>query len=112
MRLKAIQLIALDDYKLIIKYDTGEAKFIDLKDEIFKYDCWKELRDEDVFKKAFIDEFDDAPCWSDNLDMDPVEIYYMGVLMSEEEVMFQRRLEMAKRIMEENKSLFERLSKL
>ena len=30
--------------------------------------------------------------------------------MSEEEV-FQRRLEMAKRIYEENKSLFERLSK-
>lgn len=31
--------------------------------------------------------------------------------MSEEEA-FQRRLEMALRIMEENKSLFERLSKL
>lgn len=79
MELQAINMMILDNYKLIIEYHTGEIKFIDLKDIIFAHDCWEELRDETIFKQAFIDEFDDAPCWPNhNLDMDPIEVYFLG----------------------------------
>ena len=50
MELQAINMMILDNYKLIIEYHTGEIKFIDLKDIIFAHDCWEELRDETIFK--------------------------------------------------------------
>lgn len=108
MSMYAVKMTVLDDYKLIIEYDTGEYKFIDLKDIIFKYDCYKKLRDEEFFKQAFIDEFNDAPCWPNNLDMDPVEVYYMGVIISATDY----RLAIARQIMKDHKELFERLAKL
>lgn len=83
MELEVKTMIILNDYKLIIEYKTKEIKYIDLKEIIFTHDCWKELRDESVFKQAFIDEYNDAPCWPNrNLDMDPIEIYYKGLTIN------------------------------
>ena len=80
MELSAIKLIILDNYKMIIKYNTGETKYIDLKNIIMTNECWKELKDESTFKQAYIDDFGDAPCWPNhNLDMDPVKVYNTGI---------------------------------
>ena len=79
--LNALKIIALDDYKLHITYDTGEVKYINLKNIIFKHDCYKQLRNMDFFRQVFVDDFGNAPCWPDNLNMDPVEIYHMGLIV-------------------------------
>ena len=75
MYLNAVKVLALDDYKLHITYDDGRVKYIDLKERIFKYDCWKELRDINFFRQVFVDEFGNAPCWPNDVDMDPINIY-------------------------------------
>ena len=82
MELQVVEMKILNDYKLILTYHTGEEKFIDLKSIIFAHDCWKELQDESLFKQAFIDEFGDAPCWPNNIEMDPVEVYYASILIN------------------------------
>lgn len=76
-------IIPTNEYALIIQYETGEIKYIDLKDEIFKYDCWKELRNIEYFNLVYVDEFGDGPCWPNNIEMNPIRIYNQSINMLE-----------------------------
>ena len=88
MRLKVLNILAYDNYDLILFYDTDkskniEIKLINLKETIFKNDCWKDLRDINLFKQVFVDDFGDGPCWPNDIEMEPISIYYDSILLFE-----------------------------
>ena len=86
MQLLVLNIIPTNNYELIIQYivdGNTETKYIDLSEEIFKYQCWESLRDIDVFKKVFVDDFNDGPCWPNNIDMNPIRIYNQSIDIKE-----------------------------
>ena len=73
---KAISVMPLDDYKLLIEYITGKRKIFDVKPYI-KGEWYGELIDEDTLKP-------DHPCgttveWEDGQDISPHELYELSV---------------------------------
>jgi hypothetical protein len=45
------------DYKIFLKFNTGESGEVDLKETVFKYEVAEPLRDPEVFAKFTLDLF-------------------------------------------------------
>jgi hypothetical protein len=71
-----ISVKALDDHKLLLKFDTGETKIIDLK-PVLDFGRFSELKDEKMFKTAKV-SFDTVE-WANKLDLDPEYLYEESV---------------------------------
>ena len=61
-----------DDYKLIIKFSTGEEKIYDAKDDI-NHGIFQSLRDKNIFSSARIAR--GTVVWNDDLDIAPETLY-------------------------------------
>ena len=72
MYLSIIDVKALEDYKLLLKFENNEEKIFDVKPylEIGKF---QELKDENLFKSVKIC-FDSIE-WDNQLDLDPELLY-------------------------------------
>ena len=84
--LLVLNIIPTNNYELIIQYlvdEKTEVKYIDLSKEIFEYECWRMLRDINIFKKVFVDDFNDGPCWPNHIDMNPLRIYNQSINIEE-----------------------------
>ena len=53
---------ALDDYKLWVRFESGETKEVDFK-PLLKKTAFKPLNDIEVFKNVYVDY--GAPVWND-----------------------------------------------
>ena len=66
----------LDDFKLWVRFNTGEAKIFDFK-PFLDYPAFAPLADKDVFRAVYIDY--GVTVWNDgNIDIAPETLYREG----------------------------------
>lgn len=67
-----IDVIARDDYSLLLQFDTGESRCFDMRPYLEK-GVFVRLQDPALFKQAFVAL--DAVCWPGDLDIAPETLY-------------------------------------
>lgn len=72
MRPKAINVEVLNDYKLKITFDNGEMGIFDVT-PYFKFRIFKELKDNNKFKKVKVEGLSIE--WENGADICPDELY-------------------------------------
>ena len=72
MRPKAIDVIALKDYKLEVLFDNNERKIFDVK-PYFKFKIFKELEDTKKFRRVKVSGLSIE--WENGADICPDELY-------------------------------------
>lgn len=75
-----IEVKALDDYLLYIKFQNGEEKIYDMK-EMLKFDYYKNLRNREIFKTVCVSGI--TLRWSTGEDIAPEKIYFNSVPLEE-----------------------------
>lgn len=70
---KISKVEVVENYKLILYFETGEKKLYDMKKN-FKYECFKNLRNWEIFKtvKAVGETIE----WETGEDINPEELYF------------------------------------
>ena len=71
-----IEVKALENFLLYIKFQNGEEKIYDMK-EMLKFDYYKNLRDKENFKKVTV--FGITLKWSTGEDIAPEKIYFNSI---------------------------------
>jgi hypothetical protein len=70
----------LDDYRLWLRFSTGETKEFDFK-PLLDYPCFKPLSDKRIFDRVYVDY--GIPTWDDgNIDIAPEWLYDKGILIN------------------------------
>jgi len=67
-----IDVIPLKDYKLKLKFDTGETKIFDISPYL-SWGRFSELNDISLFRRVFVNL--DSIEWPNGLDLDPEILY-------------------------------------
>ncbi len=65
----------IDNFKVFLKFNTGEAGEVDLKDLIYKYKAAEPLRDPAYFSKFYLDSWPTI-AWDCGFDIAPESLYY------------------------------------
>lgn len=76
LRPTAIDVIPLENYKLLIKFDNGEKKLFDVKPYI-SGSWYGELKNENYFKAVMVDGF--TVVWPNGQDICPDDLYYSAI---------------------------------
>ena len=63
------------DYRVFLRFNTGESGEVDLKDLVFKYEAAEPLRDPELFAKFFLDSWPTL-AWECGFDIAPESLYY------------------------------------
>lgn len=63
------------DYRVFLRFNTGECGEVDLKDLIFKYKAAEPLQDTEQFAKFFLDSWPTL-AWDCGFDVAPESLYY------------------------------------
>ena len=71
-----ISVKTLDDYKLKIKFSTGEEKIYDAKSDI-AHGVFRPLNDKNIFASARVAR--GTVVWNDDLDIAPETLYHNSV---------------------------------
>jgi len=80
LSIKVISVRALNDYKLWLRFSTGEEKEFDFQ-PLLDYPCYKPLRDEKLFKEVYIDY--GVTVWNDgDIDIAPDNLYENSILIT------------------------------
>ncbi len=66
----------VNDFKISLKFNTGESGVVDLKETVFKYDVAMPLRDPKVFAKFYLDSWPTL-AWECGFDVAPESLYFM-----------------------------------
>ena len=75
-----IEVTALEDFLLYIKFQNGEEKIYDMK-EMLKFDYYKNLRDKENFKRVKV--YGITLKWSTGEDIAPEKIYFNSIPIQE-----------------------------
>lgn len=75
-----IEVKALEDYLLYIKFQNGEEKIYDMK-EMLKFDYYKNLRNREIFKTVCVSGI--TLRWCSGEDIAPEKIYFNSVPLEE-----------------------------
>ena len=70
-----IEVKAMDDYKIYIKFQNGEEKIFDMKDKINKK-YYQKLKDYKYFSNVRISQTGITIEWKDGEDVAPENLYY------------------------------------
>jgi hypothetical protein len=65
------------DFKVFLKFNTGESGEVDLKKTIFKYKIAESLRDPEAFSKFYLDSWPTL-AWECGFDIAPESLYFMA----------------------------------
>ncbi len=76
LRPTAIKVTTDDNYFLIIEFDNGEVKKLDVKPYI-QGSWYGKLKNPDYFKMVTTDGF--TVCWSDGQDLCPDDVYFLSL---------------------------------
>jgi len=63
------------DYRIFLRFNTGECGEVDLKDLIFKYKAAEPLQDPEQFAKFYLDAWPSL-AWDCGFDVAPESLYY------------------------------------
>jgi len=77
-----IAVKALPDYKLFLKFETGENKIFDFKPKL-DMPVFRKLKNEKMFNMARVEY--GTVVWDENTDIAPERLYSDGVLITEDE---------------------------
>ncbi|MBP9566996.1 MAG: DUF2442 domain-containing protein [Sulfurospirillum sp.] len=78
MYLSVINVVALEDYKLLLTFENGEKKIFDVTPYL-KIGRFSELKNCEIFKSVRV-HFDSVE-WSNKLDLDPELLYTKGIIV-------------------------------
>ncbi len=76
-----IEVKALDNYKLYLKFKNGEEKIFDMTDLINNHKFYFKLENKDYFKKVKIRK--DTVEWENGEDVAPESLYHDSIPISE-----------------------------
>jgi hypothetical protein len=82
MEPKAIDVKPLNDYMLEVKFDNEEIRIFDVK-PYFKFTIFKQLKEEDKFKKVKISGLSIE--WENGADICPNELYNNSIIKKQME---------------------------
>ena len=71
---KIVSVEAMEDYLLLIKFDTNEEKIYDMKELIQSIKYYERLKDKDYFKN--VKPSGDTVIWENGEDVCPENLYY------------------------------------
>ncbi len=66
----------IKDFKIFLKFNTGESGEVDLKDIVYKYKIAASLRDSIAFSKFHLDSWPTL-AWKCGFDIAPESLYFM-----------------------------------
>ena len=66
----------IKDFKIFLKFNTGESGEVDLKETILKYEAAVPLRDSKVFSKFYLDSWPTL-AWECGFDVAPESLYFL-----------------------------------
>jgi hypothetical protein len=81
MNPRPIEAEAIDNKTLLVKFNNGEMKKVDIS-VFLNYPMYKELNDYHFFKQVKADGM--TVYWNDDIDIDPDYLYENGVKLLEE----------------------------
>ncbi len=67
----------LDDYRVWLRFNTGEAGEVDLQPLIFRYSAAAPLREQHSFAQFYLDEWPTL-AWACGFDLDPEYLYTLA----------------------------------
>lgn len=76
-----IDVKALDDYKIYLKFKNGEEKIYDMTEHIEKIKFFNKLKDKEYFKRVV--PRGDTIEWENGEDVAPENLYYDSIPLSE-----------------------------
>jgi hypothetical protein len=76
MYLSVIDVVPQEGYKLLLTFENGEKKVLEMNDYL-AHGEFRELKDERIFNTVHI-AFDSIE-WSNGIDLDPEELYQSSV---------------------------------
>ena len=65
----------IKDFKIFLKFNTGESGEVDLKDTVYKYRIAEPLRDPVRFSKFYLDSWPTL-AWNCGFDIAPESLYF------------------------------------
>lgn len=64
------------DFKVFLRFNTGESGEVDLKETVFKYEVATPLHDPKVFSEFYLDSWPTL-AWKCGFDIAPESLYFM-----------------------------------
>ena len=64
------------EYKILLKFNTGESGEVDLEGIIYKYEAAKPIRDAILFAEFYLDSWPTL-AWECGFDISPEYLYYL-----------------------------------
>lgn len=77
-QLRIIEVEALPNYHLRLKWENGQEYIIDLTAKIKQVASLKPLQDRTLFAQAHVGEWGWAVAWNDEIDLDGAQLYRAG----------------------------------
>ena len=78
---KIVEVKAKDNFILIAKFDNGIKKEYDIKIMMNKFEVFKELNNENLFKSVKVDVGGHGISWNENIDLSSEEIWENGKIV-------------------------------
>lgn len=77
MLLDVIEVVYVSEYKLILTFENGEKKMVDLKNRLIG-PIFEPLKDVDYFKKVYVNKELGTIVWPNGADKAPETLYNIG----------------------------------
>ncbi len=65
----------IKDCRIFLKFNTGEAGEVDLRDLVYKYQIAEPLRNTEIFSQFYLDSWPTL-AWACGFDVDPESLYF------------------------------------
>lgn len=65
----------VEDYRVFLKFNTGETGEADLQDLVYKYQIAEPLRNHEMFSRFYLDSWPTL-VWDCGFDVDPESLYF------------------------------------
>ena len=76
--IEVVDATYIDEFRLLIQFDNGEKKIVDLKDEL-DGEIFQLLKDKNYFKKFSVNKELGIIQWPNEADMAPERLYKIGI---------------------------------
>ncbi|MDR0822850.1 MAG: DUF2442 domain-containing protein [Endomicrobium sp.] len=75
---RIIDIKPLENMKLLVKFETGVYKLMDIKPYLDIFEPFKELIDKNIFDSVTIDKLGRGIIWNERVDLDAFDVWQNG----------------------------------